>query len=159
MSEVISRVIVDADACPKNAKKIIASMTEKLAGWEMLTVASINHNIEGNNRHIVVGNEPQAVDMIIVNMTRRGDVVVTQDWGLAAMVMGKGAGAISPTGIIYRPEKMDFLLEERHLKAKVRRGGGRTKGPAARTREDDERFARSLEKLMIEIGSPEEKEN
>lgn len=147
MSELVSRVIVDADACPKNARKIISELTDKYH-WEMLTVASINHNIQGHNRHMVVGNEPQAVDMAIVNVTRKGDVVVTQDWGLAAMVMGKGAGAISPTGTIYREEKMDFLLEERHLKAKVRRGGGRTKGPPARTKEDDQRFARGLEKLM-----------
>lgn len=141
------QVIVDADACPKPSREIITVLVQKYP-WEMVTVASFNHQISGMQRHIVVGNEPQAADLAVMQLAGHGDVVVTQDWGLAALVMGKGAKAISPRGIIYNEENMDFLLEERHLKAKFRRHGGRTKGPAAWSKEDSIRFEKNLERLL-----------
>jgi len=143
------RVIIDADACPKNVKDIVSTLTAAYA-WEMVTVASFKHSIEGTHRHITVGDESQAVDLAVINLAKRGDIVVTQDWGLAAVLLGKGARVVSPSGRIYQDEKMDFLLEERHLKAKVRRAGGRTRGPAARLKKDDERFGCVLERLLKE---------
>lgn len=151
MKESKGSVIIDADACPKNVKNIISILIEKY-GWEMVTVASFNHNMVGNNRHITVGNEAQAVDLAIINLVSKRDIVVTQDWGLAAVILGKGARVLSPQGVVYREEKIDFLLEERHLKARFRRTGGRTKGPAARTKADDERFRRALERMLGENG-------
>ena len=74
---------------------------------------------------------------------------MTQDWGLAALVLSKKASAISPTGIEYNPEKMTFMLEEREIKAKFRRNGGRTKGPAKRTTADDLKFKQTLEKMVL----------
>lgn len=145
----MKRIIADADACPRSVRQIIAELSV-LYGWEMLTVASLAHNIEDSPHHIAVSTEPQAVDLAIHNLTQRGDVVVTQDWGLAAIVLGKGAKAVSPAGRIYREERMDFLLEERHMKAKYRKAGGRTKGPAARTAQDDKSFYIALEKLINE---------
>lgn len=142
------KIILDADACPKSVRNIAGELAA-LYGLEMVTVASFKHNIEGPQRHITVGAESQAVDFALLNLSIKGDIVVTQDWGLAAMVMGKGVLSLSPWGRIYREDKMDFLLEERHIKAKVRRGGGRTKGPAARTPEDDIRFTKALETLII----------
>ena len=143
------RVIIDADACPKSVRAIISDLTA-VHGWEMVTVASFKHNIEGTHLHITVGDESQAVDLAVINLAKKGDIVVTQDWGLAAVLLGKGAKVVSPSGRIYRDEKIDFLLEERHLKAKVRRAGGRTRGPAARIKGDDEQFRRALERLLNE---------
>ena len=74
--------------------------------------------------------------------------VVTQDWGLASIVIGKGARCLSPTGQEFRSDRMAFLLEEREVKAKFRRGGGRAKGPRKRTREDDRRFEACLKKIL-----------
>jgi hypothetical protein len=110
-------------------------------------VASFNHNIESDH-HFVVGNDSQEADMKIMNLTEAGDVVVTGDWGLAAVVLGKGAKCLSPTGREFRPEKMEFLLEEREMKARFRRGGGRTKGPKKRTPGDDQRFESCLERVL-----------
>lgn len=140
------KIIVDADATPRNALDICrrAAMEFSLS---LVTVASFNHRIE-SDRHVVVGNAPQEADMQVVNLTARGDVVVTQDWGLAAMVLGKGASALSPAGRIFREETIDFLLEEREIKARVRRSGGRTRGPKKRTAEDDENFKKSLYRLL-----------
>lgn len=143
----MNKVWIDADACPKSVRDIIAGLTAG-SRWEMVTVASFNHRITGNHRHITVDNEAQAVDIAISNLCQKGDLVVTQDWGLAAVVMGKGCRALSPHGVVYQEGKMDFLLEERHEKQKIRKAGGRTKGPAARSGEDDARFRDSLKNLL-----------
>jgi uncharacterized protein YaiI (UPF0178 family) len=143
----MGKILLDADAIPRSVKALTAELAGDF-GWEMVTVASFKHNIEGEHRHITVGAEPQAADLALLNNTRKGDIVITQDWGLAALVLAKGAQALSPWGRVYREEKMDFLLEERHLKAKVRRSGGRTRGPAPRRPEDDLRFKNALEKLL-----------
>lgn len=149
MENKVTRIIVDADACHKKVKSII-TVTAQQYKTEVIMVASFNHQLEGDFRVIVAGNEPQAVDLAVINLTGKKDIVVTQDWGLAAVILGKGARVISPLGMIYRNDKIEFLLEQRHLKAKIRRSGGRTKGPSARTAEDDEAFRRAFEGLLQE---------
>lgn len=136
------KIIVDADATPKNALEICRRAAEEFS-VPLVTVASFNHRIE-SDRHVVVGNAPQEADMQVVNLTSAGDIVVTQDWGLAAMALGKGAKALSPAGRIFREDTIDFLLEEREMKARYRRGGGRTRGPRKRTAGDDLNFKKNL---------------
>ena len=143
------KILIDADACPKAVLQHCLE-TGKERNIPVLTVASFNHNIVSAH-HITVGGTSQETDMKVINLTEPGDIVVTQDWGLASMVLAKRAYCISPTGTEYRPEKMDFLLEEREIKAKFRRGGGRTKGPSKRTLEDDSRFAHELERMLNKI--------
>ena len=140
------KILVDADACPKSVLQICMRLGRKY-NVPVWTVASFNHHIESDHP-IVVGDDSQEADIKIMNLTETGDVVITGDWGLAAMVLGKGASCLSPVGREYRHGKIDFLLEEREAKAKFRRGGGRTKGPRKRTAEDDERFASCLEKIL-----------
>lgn len=142
------KIIVDADACPQRVLQICISSAREYA-IPLHTVASFNHNISSEH-HTTVGNGPQEADLAVANMTVAGDIVVTQDWGLAALVLGKGAAALSPGGKIFKLETIDFLLEERELKAKFRRGGGRTRGPRKRTAEDDRRFTASLRRLIDE---------
>lgn len=141
------KILVDADACPRSVLKICMGGGRKynIPVW---TVASFNHDIESDHP-VVVGDDSQEADLKIMNLTEGGDVVVTGDWGLAAMVVGKGAKCLSPTGKEFRLEKVEFLLEEREIKAKFRRGGGRTKGPRKRTMEDDRRFEVCLEKILL----------
>ncbi|MGE5598030.1 MAG: YaiI/YqxD family protein [Bacteroidota bacterium] len=140
------KVIVDADACPRQVLEIIRRL-QAAHGYELRTVSSFSHRHEDPG-HIYVGDDPQAADLAVANLAAAGDIVITQDWGLAAMVLGKGAHALAPDGRVFRPETISFLLEERNLKARHRRGGGRTKGPAARTREDDRRFAEAFAHLI-----------
>jgi uncharacterized protein YaiI (UPF0178 family) len=142
------KIIVDADACPRACLQI-AQRLAAAYGIRVITVASFNHRIE-NAEHIVVGNEPDAADLAVLNRTRPGDVVITQDWGLAALVLGKQARAIAPGGQIYLDSRIDRMLEERNILAKYRRGGGRTKGPSKRRPQDDNRFAANLEQLLQE---------
>ncbi len=137
-----AKILVDADACPRSVLQICFKIGSEY-NTPVWTVASFNHNIE-SDYHVVVGNASQEADLKIMNLTGSGDIVITQDWGLAAMVLGKGAQALNPAGRIYKPDAMDFLLEEREVKAKLRRAGGRTRGPKKRTAEDDRRFECSL---------------
>lgn len=140
------KIIIDADACPKPVLQICLELGHKYH-LEVWTVASFNHTIVSDH-HITVGNSSQEADMKVINLTGADDIVVTQDWGLAAMALGKKARCISPTGREYQSENIEFLLEEREVKAKLRRGGGRTKGPKKRTGADDDKFRRNLERLL-----------
>ena len=141
------KILVDADACPRSVLQICIRLGRKynIPVW---TVASFNHHIESEHP-IVVGDDFQEADMKIMNLTEAGDIVITGDWGLSAIVLGKGARCLSPMGREFRSDKIEFLMEEREVKAKVRRGGGRTKGPKKRTSKDDRRFDLSLEKILL----------
>jgi len=141
------KIVVDADACPKSVFHICMKVGHQY-GIQVWTVASFHHIIE-SDQHVVVGDDPQEADFKIINMTEEGDVVVTQDWGLAAVVLGKGVKCLSPAGREFRPDKIEFLLEEREVKSKLRRSGGRTKGPKKRTFEDDRRFEICLERILL----------
>ncbi len=127
-------------------------IAQKLAeqfNFKLITVASFNHRILNEN-HLVVGDESQATDIAIANLTQAGDIVITQDWGLAALILGKKAHAISPRGRIYSSDQIDLLLEERNLLAKFRNSGGRTKGPSKHSKDDDQIFEANLVKLLQE---------
>lgn len=140
------QVWVDADACPRSVMQFLRSNQVQL-DYRLWTVSSSNH-LFTDEQHITVDPDPQAVDMVIANKMQPGDIVVTQDWGLAALVLCKGGQAIAPSGMIYSRERLPFMLEQRNLLARYRRGGGRSKGPAARTRADDQRFQQAFVLLL-----------
>jgi len=140
------KIVIDADACPRRVLEICRNLSKKYH-VPLWTVASFNHVLNGEN-HITVGNAPQEADIKVVNISQAGDIAITQDWGLAAMLLGKNVHCLSPTGQRYSNQRIDFLLEERNLKARHRRGGGRTRGPKKRTLVQDQRFAASLEQLL-----------
>ncbi|HMK77484.1 MAG TPA: DUF188 domain-containing protein [Thermodesulfobacteriota bacterium] len=141
------KILVDADACPKSVLQICMRLGRKY-NVPVWTIASFNHHIESDH-HFVVGDGFQEADVKIMNLTEAGDVVVTGDWGLAAVVVEKEAKCLNPTGREFHPEKMGFLLEEREVKAKIRRGGGRTKGPKKRTLAENQRFEIRLEEILL----------
>ncbi len=140
------KIIIDADACPKGVLQSCFELGHKFA-VPVWTVASFHHDIR-SDQHIVVENHAQAADIKIMNIAEAGDLVITQDWGLAAMVLGRKAKCISPSGQEYPGDHIGFLLEAREMKAKYRRSGGRTKGPKKRTQQDDAVFATRLEGLI-----------
>jgi hypothetical protein len=140
------KVLIDADACPRGVMGIIKRLQPE-HGYQILTVSSFNHFYADEN-HLIVGDEDQAADIALLNRAEKGDIVVTQDWGVAAVACGKGAATIDPKGRIFNPETIDFLLEERYMKAEYRRRGGRTRGPAARNKKDDQRFLEAFKRLL-----------
>ena len=110
-----------------------------------------NHVLtSGYSEVIVVGAGADAVDYKLISLCHRGDIVVSQDYGVAAMALGKGAYAIHQSGKWYTDENIDQMLMERHLNKKARRASQKKhfKGPKKRTGEDDERFAQSFEQMV-----------
>ena len=144
------RIVVDADACP--VKREIAD-TARSFGVPVLMVASYDHALVSGPgvevRQVERGRD--AVDLYISNLVRPGDIVVTQDYGLAALALAKRATVLSNRGRLYRNETIDFLMESRHDQAKTRRAGGRTKGPRAMSREDRMRFQQMLTKVLRDM--------
>ena len=144
------KILVDADACP------VVRITEQAARQYKIPVILLcdtNHVLRSDYSEVrTVGAGADAVDFALVNLCAKGDIVVTQDYGVAAMALGKGAYAIHQSGKQYTDENIDLLLMERHMAKKARREKSRhhLKGPAKRTKEDDERFKISLEKLILQ---------
>lgn len=99
---------------------------------------------------IFVDAGADAVDFKLISLCHQGDIVVTQDYGVAAMALGKKAYAIHQSGKWYTDENIDQMLMERHIAKKVRRGSSKNhlKGPRKRTAEDDQRFEESFERLL-----------
>lgn len=142
------KIFVDADACP------VIDIVEDIATKYNIPVTLLcdtNHVLTSDySEVIVVGAGADAVDYKLISICHRGDIVVTQDYGVAAMALGKGAFAIHQSVKWYTNENIDQMLMERHLNKKARRASSRNhiKGPRKRTEEDDQRFAESFEKLL-----------
>ena len=143
------KIYVDADACP------VVCIVEKIAEKHKVPVTLLcdtNHVLTSDySEVIIVGAGADAVDFTLISLCHAGDIVVTQDYGVAAMALGKKAYAIHQSGKWYTDENIDQMLMERHLAKKARRGSSKNhlKGPRKRTVEDDQRFAESFEKLLI----------
>lgn len=144
-----SRIFVDADACP--VKDEIAE-TARVFGCLAVMVASHDHRLAPRQgvENVQVDRSDQSVDLYIANRIRRGDVLVTQDFGLAALALAKGAACLSNRGQRYDNGMIDYLLERRSETARQRRGGQRTKGPKPFTDEDRRQFLHGLTKLLKE---------
>lgn len=143
------QIFVDADACP--VLDIVESVAEKY-NIPTTLLCDTNHVLYSDySKVIVVSAGADAVDYKLISICHRGDIVVTQDYGVAAMALGKGAYAIHQSGKWYTNENIDQMLMERHINKKARRCSSKNhlKGPRKRTEEDDVRFARSFEKLVL----------
>lgn len=140
------RILVDADACP--GRDIIEKLGKE-NNLEVIMYCDLNHFLFSDYASIkYMDSGFQSVDMAIANEAAPKDIIVTQDFGVAAMVLGKKCFAISPKGYIYSDDNIDKLLFERHISSKVRRSGGKTANPKKRSREDDERLYNNLLKLI-----------
>ena len=155
-------IYVDADACP------VIGIVERIAKSHNIAVTLLcdtNHYLTSDYSEVVyVGAGADAVDFKLISLCEKGDLVVTQDYGVAAMALGKGAYAIHQSGKWYTDENIDRMLMEKHLNKKARRGSSKNhinhiKGPRKRTNEDDERFAQSFEKLKLMAQAKEGEQN
>lgn len=146
-------VLVDADACPVVA---LVEQGAKRHGLPVVLFCDTNHVLRSAYSEVrTIGAGADAVDFALTARCRAGDVVVTQDYGLAAMALAKGAYAIHQSGVRYTAENIDRLLLERHLAKKARAAKSRhhLKGPAKRTAQDDAHFAAALEQLLAALES------
>ena len=144
------QIFVDADACP------VVAIIEKNAKENSVPVTLLcdtNHVLSSAYSEVVVvvGAGADAVDYKLISICHKGDIVVSQDYGVAAMALGKDAYAIHQSGKWYTNDNIDQMLMERHLNKKARRSSRKChiKGLKKRTEEDDERFAQSFEKMLL----------
>lgn len=139
---------VDADACPVGVRRTIERMARSKK-IKLIYYIDENHELDPPYGHVQqVGQGKDAVDMALINEVVEGDLVITQDYGLAAMVLARKAQAVHPGGRVFTDQNIDQLLLERHLSAKARRAGKRTLNPRRRKSADDERFETRLRKIL-----------
>lgn len=138
------KVLVDADGCP------VVDLTIRLsAGVDVFLVCDTAHEFNrAGATTITIGQGPDAVDYAIVNRISPGDIIVTQDYGLAALALARKGRPIDQNGRIFTDDNIDFLLHTRHVGQQIRRAGGRTKGPKKRTRLENEQFEVSFRSLL-----------
>lgn len=140
------KVLVDADACP--VKDIIVKHA-KARRIPVIMVIDTSHILDdGYSKIVVVEKARDSADIKLINFTLEGDIVVTQDFGVAAMALGRKARAINQNGMIYSDKNIDRLLFERHLGQKQRRAGKRGAHFQKRTKDDDISFEKAFLKLL-----------
>lgn len=142
------KILVDADACP------VLGETEELArrfGLDLIIVSDYNHHIKSSYGQLEkVDQAADSADFYIFNRLESGDILVSQDLGLAAMALSKGALCINPNGELVSNDNIDFLLNSRHLSAKLRREQGIYGRIKKRESHMDSLFKNSLLKLIQE---------
>lgn len=140
------RILIDADGCP------VVDVTVRLANQaqrECLILCDTAHVFEKPGaKTLTVSKGADSVDFALVNLVEAGDLVVTQDYGLAAMCLARGAIPIHQDGMVYTTENIDALLLARHTAKKIRNAGGRLKGFPKRTPAQDTAFEQTLKTLL-----------
>lgn len=140
------KLLIDADGCPvtKLALKIAAEY-----GILCVIFCDTAHEFSSESAEIVtVSKGADSADFALLRRICRGDIAVTQDYGLAALCLVRGARVLDQNGRRYTDENIDRLLEERNFAKRIRRGGGRMRGPAKRTEAQNEAFAAALRALI-----------
>ena len=139
-------VFIDADGCP------VVDITIKVSkqmGADCIIVCDTAHEFKRDGvKTITVSKGNDSADFALVNMIQKGSIVVTQDYGLAAMCLARGAVPVSQDGMVYDDNNIDPLLMQRHIAKKIRMSGGRLKGPSKRTPNQDAEFEKTLKALL-----------
>jgi uncharacterized protein YaiI (UPF0178 family) len=141
-------VYIDADGCP------VVDITVRIsaeAGKDCVIICDTSHEFnKPGAKTITVSKGNDSVDFTLVNLLQKGDIVITQDYGLAAMCLARNAVPVNQDGMIYTHDNIDSLLMRRHTAKKIRMAGGRLKGPAKRTPEQDKTFEKTLREIFLQ---------
>lgn len=140
------KILIDADGCPVVKQ---ATQIAKENNIEVVIFCDTSHIINSDYAQIItVSKGADSVDFALVNEVKSDDIVVTQDYGLAAMVLSKGGKAITQNGMIISDSNLELLLTSRYESKKARMSGAHLKGPKKRTAQNDEEFIKSFESLI-----------
>ena len=140
------KLLIDADACPVTD---IALSICQASNLDCLIVCDTAHEIRrAGTETLVIDKGADSADFALVNRVIPGDIVITQDYGLASMCLAKGARVLHQDGWEYTLDNISGLMEQRHANKKHRLAGGRTKGPSKRTRQQDETFAKAFQQML-----------
>ena len=140
------KILIDADGCPVVKQ---ATQIAKENNIEVVIFCDTSHIINSDYAQIItVSKGADSVDFALVNEVKSDDIVVTQDYGLAAMVLSKGGKAITQNGLIISDSNLELLLTSRYESKKARMSGAHLKGPKKRTAQNDEEFIKSFKSLI-----------
>lgn len=143
------QIYIDADASPVKEIVIEEAVPRSLPVTLVTSISHFSTVQHPENVHtIYVDNGAEAADYRIMQLIHKGDLLITQDYGLASLCLGKGCIVLHHTGFRYTAENIDQLLQTRYLSAMARKSGKRTKGPKAFTSEDRETFRTSLVEVL-----------
>ena len=140
------KVLIDADACP-----VVEIAVTLCRGYlkECLLFCDTAHEIRREGAQTLVFDKgADSVDFALVNRVEPGDVVITQDYGLASMCLARGARVLHQDGWEYTRYNIDALLFQRHASREYRAAGGRIKGPSKRKNEQDQAFSSALRQIL-----------
>lgn len=146
------KIIVDADASP--VKKEIIAVAKEFNLSVLLVMSIAHYSFEELPEHvktIYVEKGADRADFKIVQLAKADDIIVTQDYGLASLLLPKSCWVIHHNGYEYTDQNIDRLLEQRHFSALERNAGQRTKGPAAFTEDDHDKFKLYFEEFIGKI--------
>lgn len=140
------RILIDADGCPVVDITVSIAREMKL---ECLILCDTCHLFnKPGAKTLVFSKGADSVDFALVNLLKPGDVVITQDYGLAAMCLSRQARVLNQDGMEYTDDNIDALLLARHTAKKIRSAGGRLKGSSRRKPEQNELFATALRCIL-----------
>jgi len=142
------RILIDADGCP------VVDTAVRIArkhGIPCIIFCDTAHVFEKDGAETVtISQGADSVDFALVNRAVSGDIVITQDYGLAAMCLARKTRVVSQNGMIYSDANIDSLLMSRYAAKKIRNTGGRLKGSAKRTSEQDKQFQETFTQLILD---------
>lgn len=140
------KILIDADGCPVVDAVVRIAKERYIACYILCDTAHVFEK-EGATT-LTFSKGADSVDFALVNRVSPGDIVVTQDYGLAAMCLSKNAVVINQGGMEYTAGNIEALLLARHTAKKIRNAGGRLKGPRKRSAVQDEKFRTALTFLL-----------
>lgn len=140
------KVLIDADGCP------VVDITVRLSkacGISCLILCDTAHEFHRTDAQtLVLDKGADSVDYALVNRVQPGDIVITQDYGLASMCLARAAKVLHQDGWEYTKDNIDALLLFRHDSRKLRSAGGRMKGPRKRTPAQNAAFEAALRRML-----------
>ena len=139
-------IFIDADGCPVVDETVHLANTHHIP---CVILCDTSHQIRRTGAQtIIVSKGADSVDFALVNRLHAGDIAVTQDYGLAAMCLSRRARVLNQNGLEYTADNIEWLLEQRHHNKKLLRAGKHLKGPAKRTKEQNEAFETALGRML-----------
>ena len=140
------KVLIDADACPVVDIAVKLCAAHAVPCYLLCDTAHTMHRDGAET--LIFDKGADSVDFALVNRANAGDIVITQDYGLASMCLGKRVRVLHQDGWEYTEYNITGLMEQRHVAKKHRLAGGRIKGPAKRTAVQDQAFAKAFQQML-----------
>ena len=140
------KVLIDADACPVTS--IAVNLCRQFSVPCVLLCDTAHAIYKDGAETLIFDKGSDSVDFALVNRCAPGDIVITQDYGLASMCLGRNVRVLHQDGWEYTLDNISGLMEQRHINKKHRLAGGRTKGPSKRTKQQDEAFAKAFQQML-----------